>query len=86
MPAHIVKQFVLSPPGKVEWRIRHNEICLELRMAIIEESVGIELAKVSFNSANSQIHVSELPCGRVRILTIHRNIVDVPTMALHKFL
>lgn len=80
MPAHIIQQLILSPAGKVEGRIRHNEICLELRVTVVEECVRAKFAKVSFDAANGKIHLCQLPCGRVGVLTIHRDVLDIPAV------
>ena len=84
MPAHIVKQFVLPPAGKVERWICHNEVGFELWVAVIEKSVGIELAKVSFNSTNSEVHLCQFPCGGIGVLTIHGDIFNIPAVILNE--
>ena len=80
MPAHIIQQLILSPAGKVEGRIRHNEICLELRVTVVEECVRAELSKVSFDTAYGEIHLCQLPSSRVGVVTIHRDVLDVPAV------
>ena len=77
LPAHIIQKLILSPAGKVEGRIRHNEIRLELRVTVIKECVRAELSKVSFDTANGKIHLRQLPCGGVGVLTIHRDVFDI---------
>ena len=62
MPTHIIQQLILPPTGEVEGRICHNEVCLELRVTVIEECVRAELAKVSFDAANSKI--SSVPASK----------------------
>ncbi len=77
LPTDIINQFIRTPTGEIEGRICHNEVCLELRVAIVKERICIELAEVSFNTANSKIHLRHLPCGRVGVLTKDGNLVDV---------
>ena len=84
MPTHIVKKFVLPPTRKVERRICHNEVGFELWVAVIEKSVGIELAKVSFNSTNSEVHLCQFPCGGIGVLPIHGDIFNIPAVILNE--
>ena len=82
MPTYIVQQLVLPPAGQVKRRICHDEICLELGMAVIKESIRIKFAKVSFDSSNRKVHLRHFPSSRVGVLTKHRNFVDVTAMIL----
>lgn len=54
-------------------------------MAIIEEGICIIAAKVGFDTSDGKIHLCHFPCGGVRVLTEHRNVVDVSTMVLNEF-
>ena len=51
-------------------------------MLIFEEGVSIGFAEVSFNPADSQIHLGHLPRGRIALLAEYRNVIDAPLMAL----
>ena len=84
LPADIIQKFILPPTGKIEGRICHNEIRLELRVAVIEESVRIKLAEVGFNSSYGQIHLRHFPSGRVGVLTKNGNPIDVSAVVLYK--
>ena len=80
LPTDIINEFIRTPAGEIEGRIRHNEVCLELRVAIVKKRVRIKLAEVGFNTANGKIHLRHLPCGRVGVLTKNGNLVDVAAM------
>ena len=80
LPTDIINEFIRTPAGEIEGRICHNEVCLELRVAIVKERVRIKLAEVGFNTANGKIHLRHLPCGRVGVLTKDGNLVDVAAM------
>ena len=84
LPTDIINKFICTPARKIEGRIRHNKVCLELRMTIVKECVRIKLAEVGFNTANGKIHLRHLPCGRVRVLTKNRNLVDVAAVIFDK--
>ena len=80
LPTDIINEFIRAPAGKIERRIRHNKIRLELKVTVVEERVRIELAEVSFNTTNGKIHLRHLPCGRVGVLTKDGNLIDVAAM------
>ena len=73
------------PSPKVEGGIRHNIIRFELRVTVIEERVGIELAEVSLNTANGKVHLRHFPCSRVGVLTKDGNLVDIATVVFDEF-
>ena len=54
-------------------------------MAIVEEGIGVEFAEVGINAANGKVHLRHLPCGRVGILPVDRNVIDITAVALDKF-
>ena len=80
-----ISRGILTPARKIERGIRHNEIRFELRVAVVEERVGIELAEVSLNTANGKVHLRHLPCGRVGVLTKDGNLVDIATVVFDEF-
>ena len=79
-PAHVLLQLVRAPVGEIERRICHDKVGLELRVAVIKEGVCAELAQIGVNAPDSKIHLSQLPCGGVGILTIDGNAVDIPAV------
>ena len=85
LPPHIVRQLVRAPVREIERRVCHDEIRAQGRVAVIEEGIGVEFAKVSVNTANGKVHLRHLPCGRVGILPVDRNVVDISAVALDKF-
>ena len=85
LPTDVINEFIRAPAGKIERRIRHNIIRFELRVTIVKERVRIKLAEVSFNTTNSKIHLSHLPCGRVGVLTKDGNLVDVAAVIFDEF-
>ena len=85
LPTDIINEFIRAPAGEIEWRICHNKVCLELRVAIVKERVRIKLAEVGFNTANGKIHLRHLPCGRVGVLTKDGNLVDVAAVVFDEF-
>ena len=85
LPADIIHELICTPARKIERGIRHNEIRFELRVAVVEERVGIELAEVSLNTANGKVHLRHLPCGRVGVLTKDGNLVDIATVVFDEF-
>ena len=84
LPTDIINKFICTPAGKIEGRIRHNEVCFELRVTIVKECVRIKLAEVGFYTTNGKIHLSHLPCSRVGVLTKNRNLVDVAAVILNE--
>ena len=85
LPAYIIFELLCAPIRQVKRGIRHNIVCPHGRMLIIEECVCCILAKVGFNATNGKVHLCQFPCGRVGILSINRDIVDISTMVLYKF-
>ena len=53
-------------------------------MAVVKEGVRTELAQVGINAPDGKIHLSQLPGGRVGVLTIDGNPVDIPAVVLDK--
>ena len=53
-------------------------------MAIIEEGIRVVAAKVGFDATDGKVHLRHLPCGRVRVLSKHRNVVDVTAVVFNK--
>ena len=53
-------------------------------MAIIEEGIRVVAAKVGFDATYGKVHLRHLPCGRVRVLSKHRNVVDVTAVVFNK--
>ena len=84
LPAHIVQQLVLPPVGQVEGRVCHDEVRLQLGVAVVEEGVGAELAQVGLNAPDGQVHLGHLPGGGVGVLPIDGNLVDVAAVVLHE--
>ena len=85
LPADIISEFIRTPARKIEGGIRHNIIRFELRVTVIEERVGIELAEVSLNTANGKVHLRHFPCSRVGVLTKDGNLVDIATVVFDEF-
>jgi len=44
---------------------------------IVEEGVGIRLAKIRLQATDGNIHVGHLPSGGVRLLSIDTDVIDV---------
>ena len=85
LPPHIVQQLVLSPAGQIEGRVSHDEVRLQLGVAVVEEGVGAELAQVGLNATDGQIHLGHLPGGGVGVLSKDGNLVDVAAVVLNEF-
>jgi len=85
LPADIIHELICTPARKIERGIRHNEIRFELRVAVVEERIGIELAEVSLNTANGKVHLRHFPCSRVGVLTKDGNLVDIATVVFDEF-
>ena len=85
MPTHIIFELLCAPVGQVERRICHDIICAHGGVLVVKESVSRILAEVRFDSTDGKVHLCQLPCGRVGILSINRDIVDISTMVLYKF-
>ena len=82
-PTRVINKLVMSPHLQVERWISHDKICPQRRMLVFGECVG-SLAKISFKTSDSQVHLTHLPCRSVILLTIYRNVPHVLLMALHK--
>ena len=84
LPPHVLPQLVRTPVREIKRRICHDEVGLELEVAVVKEGVGAELTQVSVNAPDGKIHLGEFPSGWVGVLPIDRNAVDVPAMVLDK--
>ena len=84
-PANVIHQLVRAPAGEIEGRVGHDVICLELRAAIIEESVCVEFAQVGFDATDGQVHLSHFPSGGVGVLAKDGNLIDVAAVILNEF-
>ena len=85
LPADIIFELLCTPVRQVERGIRHNIVCPHGRVLVVKECIRRILSKVGFNATNGKVHLCQLPCGRVGILSINRDIVDISTMVLYKF-
>ena len=84
MPTHIIFELLCAPVGQVERRICHDIICAHGGVLVVKESVRRILAEVRFDSTDGKVHLCQLPCGRVGILSVNRNIVDVAAVVFYK--
>ena len=85
LPAYIIFELLCTPVRQVERRIRHDIVCPHGRVLVVKECIRRILSKVGFNATNGKVHLRQFPCGRVGILSINRDIVDISTMVLYKF-
>ena len=85
LPANIIFELLCAPVRQVERGIRHDIVCPHGRVLVVKECIRRILAKVGFNATDGKVHLCQLPCGRVGILTINRDIVDISAMVLYKF-
>lgn len=81
-PAGIVHEFVAAPVGEVERGICEDEVGAHRGVAVLEERVGVVGAEVRLDAADSEVHLRHLPGGGVGVLTVDRDVVDAPGMAL----
>ena len=85
LPAHIVQQLVLPPVGQIEGRVCQDEVGLQLGVGVVEEGIGAELAQVSLNPPDGQVHLGHLPGGGVGVLAKDGNPVDVAPVIFNEF-
>src|SRR6185437_10582404 len=77
LPARIVAQALAAPVAHVEGRICQNEIGLQVFMQVVVESVVVMRADVGLDAANRKVHFGETPSGRIRFLSIDRNVANL---------
>ena len=53
-------------------------------MQVIEEGIGVELAKIRIDTTDGQVHRSHLPGGGIAFLAINRDVVDIAGMAFYE--
>ena len=71
LPAHILFQPGMPPVLDIERRVGHDKIGAQVRVLVIQKTVGVLFAKVKVDAANGHIHGRQLPGGGVALLTIH---------------
>ena len=86
LPALVVAQQVPRPIRNVERRIREDEVGLEVLVLVVEERVGSRLAHVGLDAADGEVHVSQLPVGRVGLLAEDGAVADTALVFLDESL
>lgn len=81
LPAHVVLKFLPSPVLQVEGRVREDEIEFLGLVQVLEERVGIMITQIRVDATDREVHSRHLPCGRIALLTVHGDVVDVALMA-----
>ena len=85
-PANIVLKQMTRPVRVIEERVRENVVGLKVRVEIAQEGVGGLQAQVGFNATDCEVHVSEAPGRRVRLLTEDRDAGLLPAVSFDKAL
>jgi len=68
-PARVVPEPVAAPVAHVEGRIGEDVVGLEVLVQVAMETVGVLVAEIGFDAANGEVHLRQLPRGRVALLT-----------------
>ena len=75
LPAHIVGQGFTPPVFDVERRVGHDEVGAQIRVLVVQEGVGVFLAKVEVDAPYGHVHGGQFPGGWVGLLTIHGDVL-----------
>ena len=54
-------------------------------MTIVKKGIRIIASEVRFDTTDGKIHLRHLPCSGVRVLSKHRNVVDVTAVVFNEF-
>ena len=84
LPAHVFLKRTLSPFAFIKRRIGKNEICLQRRVLVIEETVCKDTTQVCFQTMDGKVHLRNLPCIRVTFLPINTDFAQITLMTLDK--
>lgn len=66
---------------QVEGRVREDEIEFLGLVQVLEERVGIMITQIRVDATDRKVHSRHLPCGRIALLIVHGDVVDVALMA-----
>src|SRR5439155_17041207 len=70
LPSAIFAKPLTAPIADIEGWIGKKEICFQLLMEVVMKGISRMRSNVTVNTSNSQIHLTEPPCGRIKFLTI----------------
>jgi len=68
-PPGIVPEPVAAPVAHVEGRVGEDVVGLEVFVQVAMETVGVFVAEIGFDAADGEVHLGQLPRGRVALLT-----------------
>ena len=85
LPSHIVLQLVRAPVREIEGRIRQNIVCPHGRMAVVEEGIGRIGPEIRLNPPNRKVHLGHFPGGRIGVLSVNGNVINISTVVFDKF-
>ena len=74
-----------TPVLLIEWRIGHDEVCLERLVLVVMESVGFLLTEICRDASNGEVHLCKLVCGLGVFLAVNGDIFLVAVVALNEF-
>ena len=72
MPAPVIDEPLTAPVGDVERGIGEDEVGLEVRVAVVVETVA--MGDLSFDASDREVHLGEAPGSVVRFLPVDRDI------------
>ena len=78
LPALVVTQQVSRPIRNVERRNGEDVVGFEVLVLGVEKRVGPRLAQVGLDAADGEVHVGQLPGGRVGLLAEDGDVADAP--------
>src|SRR6266849_6409544 len=67
-PADVVAQQTALPVTDVERRIGEDEISAQIRVKVAPKRIRVFAAQVRFDAADGEVHLTQLPRGRIRLL------------------
>jgi hypothetical protein len=85
-PALVFAQPSTAPIAVVERGICEDVVGLEVRVQIPVKTVSVFFPQVRLNTSDGEVHHRQPPGGVVGLLTVDRDIADLPTMGLDEFL
>ena len=69
------------PSPQVEGRVSEDEIEFLGLVQVLEERVGIMIAQIRVDAADREVHGRHFPRGRIGLLAVHGDVVNVALMA-----
>ena len=86
LPARVVAEQVPRSIRNADRRLSEDVVGLEVLVLVVEERVGPRWAQVGLDAADGEVHVGQLPGGRVGLLAEDGDVADAALVLLDESL